>query len=246
MTETTSSSPLTVLFDNPTTVREIQRKLPMLFWLANEECMRGGVLGQEVGKIREKIVTVMLINKLSRENVKISVPTTYPEANVIVKQVPVSILTLTVKDHFSGAGVKINWSANSVPAHRFVDTYPRPKSDILFVLINFSGTGKLVLIPINVQSEILQKMGRHSYFKAPSVSETSKGVEFKPSAMLAMLRHRDTKSIDIPWHRAAKASDPFYPYKRWYDAWNDEALYPADGGGGGDGKDTGDISSYFG
>lgn len=236
------TSPLSVLFDDPKTVTEIQRKLPKLFWIANQECSRGGKLGQEVGKVREKILAVLVMSKLGKDNVRIDVPTTHPEANLIVKQTPVSVITLSVANsHFSGAGVKINWSGNAVPGKRFVDTYTRPKSDILFTIINFSSTGKLLLIPMSVQEEVFQKMGRYSYFRAPSVSEDSRGVEFKPSALLAMTRHKDTRTIDIPWHKAVKPVDSFSPYRRWEIMWFDESLYDGDKKGGGGGG----ISDFF-
>jgi hypothetical protein len=75
----TSSRRLVELFEDVGLVEKIQRKLPYLFHLAEQESARGGRVGMEVGSKREQILVALLIYKFGEENVNTSVPITMPE-----------------------------------------------------------------------------------------------------------------------------------------------------------------------
>ena len=58
------------LFEDSILVNKINIKLPSLFQLAELESSRAGKVGMEVGSVREKIITALLIYKFGEENYK--------------------------------------------------------------------------------------------------------------------------------------------------------------------------------
>ena len=56
------------LFEDSILVNKINIKLPSLFQLAELESSRAGKIGMEVGSVREKIITALLIYKFGEEN----------------------------------------------------------------------------------------------------------------------------------------------------------------------------------
>ena len=83
------------LFDDKTIVEKIQIKLPKLFYLAELESSRAGKIGMEVGTIREKIISALLLYVFSEENVKTEIPITEPEIDVILYGTSISIKTIS-------------------------------------------------------------------------------------------------------------------------------------------------------
>ena len=70
------------LFNDSEIVTKIRNRLPYLFQLAELESSRAGKIGMEVGSVREKVITSLLIYKYGEENVEPNLPITEPEADV--------------------------------------------------------------------------------------------------------------------------------------------------------------------
>ena len=75
--------------------RLIQERLPSLFQIAELESSRAGKIGMEVGSIRERIIITLLVSTFRKNNVNVNIPITEPEIDVIVKENPISIKTIT-------------------------------------------------------------------------------------------------------------------------------------------------------
>lgn len=61
------------------------------------ESQRNGKIGMEVGSTREKILIALLMYKFGLDDVNANLPITEPEIDVIVKEEPLSIKTVTTK-----------------------------------------------------------------------------------------------------------------------------------------------------
>jgi len=85
------------LFEDKILIDKIKNKLPYLFQLAELECSRAGKVGMEVGSVREKIITALLVYKYGEENVITEIPITESEVDVILFDTPISIKTITGK-----------------------------------------------------------------------------------------------------------------------------------------------------
>lgn len=86
----------------------------------------------EIGSVRERIIIALMMYKFGEHNVKTDIPITETEVDVIVKDTPVSIKTIT------GAkigGIKAIWTVDAKKAREFVAGYS-PKYDILLVQVN--------------------------------------------------------------------------------------------------------------
>ena len=90
-----NKSRLVEIFEDKKLVEKIKRKLPYLFQIAELEASRAGKIGMEVGSLREKILTALLIYKFGRENVQTEIPITEPEVDVILFGQPISIKSIT-------------------------------------------------------------------------------------------------------------------------------------------------------
>jgi hypothetical protein len=86
-----------LLFEDKELVEKIKIKLPYLFQLAELECSRAGKVGMEVGSIREKVITALLVYKFGEENVESEIPITETAIDVILFDNPISIKTITGK-----------------------------------------------------------------------------------------------------------------------------------------------------
>ena len=73
------SSKLIEIFNDGKLIDKIKNRLPHLFQLAEMESSRAGKIGMEVGSLREKIITALLIYKFGKENVETEIPITEPE-----------------------------------------------------------------------------------------------------------------------------------------------------------------------
>src|SRR4030042_3733073 len=97
------------LFSDEEIVKKIQEKLPKLFHLAELESSRAGKVGMEVGSVREKILTSLLIYKFGEKNVETEIPITEAEVDVRLFKEPISIKTITGKFF---TGVKLIWTVD--------------------------------------------------------------------------------------------------------------------------------------
>jgi hypothetical protein len=209
-------SKINKLFQNQSILEKIQKKLPILFQLAEINNQRDGKLGMEIGSEREKIVIALLIYQFGEENVITNIPITKNETDVIVFKEPISIKTITNKKII---GVKLIWTVDIKKASEFINTY-KAECDMLFVHINWNGYGGLYLIPKEVQTEILNQYGKEFYFKLPKQGTNPRGVEITNKAINKLTEHHQTKMIKINWFRSKIES--YTPYNKWVDLWKDK------------------------
>ncbi|OIN96933.1 type II restriction endonuclease subunit R [Candidatus Desantisbacteria bacterium CG1_02_38_46] len=212
------SNKLTEIFNDEKLVNKIKVRLPYLFQLAELESSRADRIGMEVGSLREKIIIALLIYKFGEENVETEIPITEPEIDVKLFGAPISIKTITKKKKEDFGGVKISWTVDTQKSREFLENY-QPTSDILFVLINWDNGGGLYYIPVKAQKEILRKIEREDYIKLPKPGTNPRGVEITKKALIELVKHRETRSIEIDWK---KTKVDFNPYKRWVDYWKED------------------------
>ena len=201
------------LFTDNITVSEIQAKLPKLFRIAEIESSRAGKIGMEVGSLREKVIGGLLIYKFGEVNVNTEIPITESETDVILAGKNLSVKTIT-----GNGGVKAVWTFDAESSKNFIDNYI-PKCDILLIQI-WWGENKdsLFFIPLNVQKEIFNLLGKEKYLKMPKAGTNPRGVEFSKESIQKMLQHPKTSKIKINW---IKQDIPYNVYKRWIDFWKE-------------------------
>ncbi len=119
------------LFSDKVLVTKIQKRLPELFQIAELESSRAGKIGMEVGTIRERIITALLIHKFNDQNVKSDIPTTETEVDVLLYGKPISIKTITGKNF---SGIKLIWTVDAQKAIIFSQNY-KPTCDLIVVQI---------------------------------------------------------------------------------------------------------------
>ncbi len=159
------------LFNDTRMVTRIKIRLPHLFQLAELEGSRAGKIGMEVGSVREKVITALLIYKYGQENVETDIPITEPEVDVKLFDEPISIKTISGK---KPSGVKLIWTVDPEKARYFQDNW-HPTYDLIFVHINWSAKGDLYYIPHEVQDTVFRRMGRESYIKLPKQGTNPRG-----------------------------------------------------------------------
>lgn len=221
-------SKLEELFADSNAVDLIKRKLPKLFQIAEIESSRAGKTGMEVGSLRERILIALLMYKFGAENVDANVPITETQVDVRLFGEPISVKTIT-----GNGGVKAVWTVDAQSAANFIKNY-EPECDILLAQIKWGCTphyevppgstyhsGGLFLIPLSAQKEVFNKMGKDNYLKMPKPGTNPRGVEFSKEAIIALLRHKETKCIPVLWK---KEKFDYDPYKRWVEYW--AADYP--------------------
>ena len=201
------------LFTDNTTVSEIQAKLPRLFRIAEIESSRAGKIGMEVGSLREKVIGGLLIYKFGEANVNTEIPITESETDVIVAGKNLSVKTIT-----GNGGIKAVWTVDAESSKNFIDNYI-PKCDILLIQI-WWGENKdsLFFIPLNVQKDIFNSLGKEKYLKMPKAGTNPRGVEFSKESIQKILQHPKTLKIKINW---IKQDIPYNVYKRWIDFWKE-------------------------
>lgn len=205
-------NPASEIFEDVALVHKIKKRLPYLFFLAELDASRAGKIGMEVGSVRERIIVALLMYKFGPANVRVDIPITETEVDVIVRGQPFSIKTIT------GAkigGVKAIWTVDAQKAREFVAGY-KPRYDIFLVQVNWGGLGIFADIPLKVQEEIFSALGRDRYFRLPKQGTNPRGVEFSREAMSRLTSHPDTQKIKIEWKRPIEQYDQ---YKRWFDYW---------------------------
>ncbi len=189
-------------------------RLPYMFQLAELESSRAGKVGMEVGSLRERIITSLLIYKFGEKNVETDLPITEPEIDVKLFGSPISIKTITGKDI---VGVKLIWTVDATKAREFLETW-RPKFDLILVHINWSSVGGVYYIPDYVQQRVFDRMGREEYIKLPKQGTNPRGVEISNEALREITTNEDTMSIKVEWKRA---NIQYNAFKRWVDLWGE-------------------------
>ncbi|GAB5046666.1 ThaI family type II restriction endonuclease [Thermodesulfovibrio sp. TK110] len=203
------------LFQDEALIKKIQNKLPHLFYIAELESSRAGKVGMEVGSIRERIITALLIYKFGENNIETEIPTTESEVDVKLFKVPISIKTITWKNL---SGVKLIWTVDAEKAKEFLNNYI-PKTELLLIQINWNKEGGFYYIPLEVQLEVFNKIGRQNYIKLPKPGTNPRGVEIIKEALTELINNGRTKKIIIHWN---KEKIEFNPYKRWVELWRED------------------------
>jgi hypothetical protein len=206
---------LSEIFEDEELIEKIRKRLPYLFQLAELESSRAGKIGMQVGSLREKILIALLIYKFGEKNVETEIPITEPEMDLKLFGHPISVKTIT-----GLGGVKVTWTVDAQKAREFRETYT-PKCDILLVLIKWGAVGNLYYIPLEVQRRVLKDIGREKYINPPKLGTNPRGPEFSKEALLKLINHPDTKSIEIEWQRS---KIEYQPYQRWVTYWKKDKL----------------------
>ncbi len=209
------SSRLIEIFEDEKLVEKIKKRLPYLFQLAEVESSRAGKTGMEVGSVRERIVTALLIYKFGEANVESEIPITEPEVDAKLFGEPISIKTITGKGF---GGVKLVWTVDAQKAKEFREGY-YPHCDILLVQINWNDLGGFYYIPIEVQQKFFDRIGRQNYIKLPKPGTNPRGVEITKEALSNLVGDSKSKRIEINWQRT---KIEFNSYKRWVDLWRED------------------------
>lgn len=203
------------MFSDENLVSRVKAKLPYLFQLAELESSRAGKIGMEVGSLRERILIALLIYKFGEENVKTDVPITEAEVDVIVSGEPLSIKTITAKKL---GGVKLIWTVDAQKAAEFRENYV-PSCNMMLVQINWGGRGALYYLPVDVQKEVLESIGRERYIKLPKPGTNPRGVEVSGEALNILVNHPESRRIEIDWK---KQDIDYDAYKRWVEYWRED------------------------
>ena len=201
-----------ILFNDKKIVEKIQKKLPKLFHLAELESSRAGKIGMEVGSLREKIISALLLFVFSEENVKTDIPITEPEIDVILYGNPISIKTISGKNP---GGVKLIWTVDTQKAIEFSQNYA-PICHLILVHINWNNIGGFHFISKEIQKDILKQLGHERYIKLPKQGTNPRGVEMSAEAFQVLTQHNMTKSIIIDWK---KEEIEYKPFERWINLW---------------------------
>ncbi|MDR0920076.1 MAG: ThaI family type II restriction endonuclease [Oscillospiraceae bacterium] len=207
------------IFDDNLIIRRIKNKLPKLFQLAELESSRDGKIGMEIGSVRERIIIALLMYKYGIDIVDSKVPITEPEVDVIVKNTPLSIKTISTKTSKLRGGIKLIWTVDAQKALLFKNTYI-PKCDLLLAQIVWGGNGRLFLFSVKSQNEVLAQIGRDRYIKLPKEGTNPRGAEITAEALNLLTMCNDTRIIDIDFIRGE--IDYREVYTKWLDAWREE------------------------
>lgn len=191
----------------------IMRTLPILFAIVDSENRRGKKLNMVVGFARERVLIALLMHVYGKTSIEF--PTFLsPEMDVKVNQHPVSIKT---KMGTGYAGIKLVWTSDRIKIEEFYSNY-MPKSELLYVNINWDSRGKFCLIPLSVQREIFAELTPEGYMKLPREGTNSRGVEIAHQAMKKLLSHHATFSLDIKWNKET-LPEGWNPYHQWLELW---------------------------
>jgi hypothetical protein len=209
------TSQLEELFKDVAMFQRIKERLPVLFYIAEQESSRAGKIGMEVGSLRESILIAMLIYYFGENNVETNIPITESEIDLRLFGKPVSIKTKTGAGF---GGVKLSWTVDAGKVHEFLETY-HPECDILLAQIHWEETGGLYYIPISVQREIYASIGKEGFFKLPKLGTNPRGIEMTENALKQAVENPFSKSIPIFWK---KPSIPYNKYERWITYWRNK------------------------
>jgi len=216
-------SPLDELFGDERLCEKIRLKLPLLFDLAEQQASRGGRVGMAVGTLREQILIALLIYKFGEAKVDLDIPIAQHEVDVRVLGHPLSIKTVTAQSQKTPA-VKIVWTVDRKKVEEFVRTY-EPKYEMLLVIVRWGNTGGFYGIPLQVQREIFERLGKEKYLQIPKPGTNPRGVDISSVAVEELLKHPSTKPLEIEWSLPDNLTAEelrLAPYKRWLQYWQEE------------------------
>jgi hypothetical protein len=212
------------LFEDNSLIPKIKRKLPYMFSLAELELSKSGRVGMEVGTIREQIIIALLIYKFGYENIRLSAITS-SEVDIFLFNKPISIKTIKKKlttqksNKLSGSGIKLIWTVDWEKVKNFCNIY-EPKSELLLVEVVWEQTGGFYYIPLEVQKEIFELLGKEEYLFKHREGTNPRGVELSNKAIKMMLEKDQTKKLEIYWKKENQSEELLYqPYKRWVELW---------------------------
>ena len=194
---------------------KIMKALPTLFNMVELENRRGKKLGMEVGTARERVLIALFMYVYEQDSVEFP-PSTSHELDVIVKGHPISIKTRSGKVL---SGVKLIWTVDQEKVINFINVF-LPKSHLIYVNIIWDSVGGFFFIPLKVQKEVLQDLGKEKFMKVPSQGTNPRGVEISSHAMHAMQQHSDTLCLSINWKRDPSLLVERALYRRWIDLWD--------------------------
>jgi hypothetical protein len=223
MKQIDSGTPLDELFRDKSLCEKIRRKLPLLFALAEQQASRAGRVGMEIGTLREQILVALFIYKFGEENVDLDIPIAEHEVDVRVLGYPLSIKTTAVQSQRAPA-MKIAWTVDWEKVKEFVKTY-EPKCDMLLVIVRWGGIGGFYGIPLQVQKEVFEHLGKEKYLRVPKQGTNPRGVDISSGAVKELLEHALTKALTIEWRRPTDLTARelrLAPYKRWLQYWQEE------------------------
>ena len=189
--------------------------MPTLFNMVELENRRGNKLGMEVGTARERVLIALFMYVYGSRSVEFP-PSTSPELDVLVNDQPVSIKT---KMNRGLSGVKLVWTVDWNKIEEFLKAYV-PASHMLYVNIVWGETGKLFLIPMHAQQDILSKLTIDNYVKVPPRGTNPRGVELSKTAMQYLQTHSDTQPLPISWKRDNSLLGEQVLYDRWIRLWD--------------------------
>ncbi len=211
------------LLEDETLGAKIKRKLPVLFYLAEQQASRAGRVGMEVGTLREQILIALLIYKFGEENVQVDVPITEAEVDVVLFGRPLSIKTVTAKSEHVPA-VKVIWTVDWAKVEEFVNRYS-PRCDLLLAVVRWEAEGGLYIVPLEVQEQVFRELGREHYLRVPQRGTNPRGVELSRQAVRKLLDHPQTRKLVIHWARPSETTKhelQLAPYKRWLRFWEED------------------------
>lgn len=198
------------LFESTTYVTTIQKGLPALFHVANEESTRGGKIGMEVGSLRERILIALLFVFYGKNRVSDNVSITDTEADVLLDKAKLSVKTSTNVHKF-----KLKWTANRSAASNFVSSY-KPSCHLLYGYIKWNDWGGLYFISKEIQNEVFNQIGKEKYLKVPNDGTNNRGIEIDPVACEMLINHKATLKIPIKW---IPPHIDYNPVDRWVGEW---------------------------
>jgi hypothetical protein len=167
-----------------------------------------------------------LIYKFGYENVKPN-PITTEDFDLKLYGKPVSIKTIKKSlpkriGKFSGSGIKLIWTVDWEKVENFYRNY-EPKSEMLPVEVSWGKEGGFYYIPLEVQREIFEEIGRDRYVYRHKKGTNPRGVEISNEGIKRLIEHRQAKKIDIFWEKPEIGADIIYkPYQRRVEIWAEE------------------------
>lgn len=202
------------LFNDKDIIEKIQTRLPYLFQIAELECSRAGKIGMEVGSMREKIITALLIYKFDEKNIRTDIPITQAEIDLYLYDNPISIKTISGNNL---VGIKLIWTVDAEKAIEFSNSY-HPKCDIILIQVNWNNIGYMFYFPLETQVQVLKEISINKYIKLPKIGTNPRGVEITREALTELVNNNETMKVEIEWK---KTDIKFNPYKRWIDMWGE-------------------------
>ena len=202
-------------------VELLRHNLPRAFEVADAESRRiqkrrGGktyeAVGQEVGVVREKILTAYLRHTLGDFNIDL------PTTNSAMQDVMVFGNPLEIKTVTGGGSVKAKWTADTESAQRDISQF-HFSADLLLVRIWWeTEKDSLFYIPHEVLNGVAGDRPPATYLSVSS-GTNNRGINIAAEFMQAVENHQDTVRIAINWQRLGMKIDPM---ARWLAYWTDQ------------------------